>query len=242
VATILGVKISVKRSARSVRRKAFDRRRRQTEQRALARVPQADRGVVEQRRQLRGDVRSMQLERWRLDRRADHLDAGRDQLDAVRRLLVRHNLTLHTQHTFGLKRRDARHQVWRLQHHLGQPRAVAQDQKRDLAQPPQAVQPAGQHDTLADMRRQFNGPDPLHDGDTSAIQHAPVVSADEEAFITRAKHTQCGYEQEAAGWDCHGVDLHQGQFGRVRPGRSQPASPARPLPPLLHQSWVDCRA
>jgi len=53
--------------------------------------------------------------------------------------------------------------------------AVAQDEKRDTAQSPQTVQPTGQRNRFANVRRQLNGPDPfdpLHD-DTSSFVTRP---------------------------------------------------------------------
>jgi phospho-N-acetylmuramoyl-pentapeptide-transferase len=91
----------------------------------LARVPQADGGVVEQGRQLGGDLRAVQLEGRRLDRGFQHLDARRAQLDAEWRLRRGDQLALDAHDRLGRQRGEQLGLLGRVQDDLRQPLAVA---------------------------------------------------------------------------------------------------------------------
>ena len=59
-----------------------------------------------------------------------------------------------------------------LDHDLGHAAGIAQDEKADLAQPAQAVQPAREVDALVHMLPDLGCPDTFH-GDTPETQNAP---------------------------------------------------------------------
>jgi len=92
-------------------------------------MAQSNRGVVKDGRQLRRDVRSMQLKGRRLDSLAYHFDTSADDLNATWSLLARYNVALDAQHRFRMQPSDAVYQSRILEDHLRRSLPIAQDEK-----------------------------------------------------------------------------------------------------------------
>src|SRR5437879_1116702 len=98
--------------------KTCNGRGRQSEERALSGMSEPNGSVIQQRRQVRGDMRPVQLEwRW-LDRLRHHFDAFANQLHSARSLWRRYYLALDPEDRFGRQRRDELHQLRRIEDRL----------------------------------------------------------------------------------------------------------------------------
>jgi hypothetical protein len=104
----------------------------------------------------------MHLEGWRFDRWLEHDYFHRAQFHAARRLFGRHYLAFNPQRRLRRHAGEAFHLRRIVQHHLRQAASVTDYQKRDAAQPSQAVQPTDHRHGLTDVRRQLDSPDTLH--------------------------------------------------------------------------------
>src|SRR5436309_1738921 len=80
-------------------------------------------------------------------------------LDAPGRLDLRHGVALHHEHRLAVERGQAFDKGGNVDDDLRQTFAIAQDQKADAAELAQAMQPAGQAHTLADVLAEIGGPD-----------------------------------------------------------------------------------
>jgi hypothetical protein len=83
-------------------------------------------------------------------------------LDASGRLGLRHGVALDHEHRLAAEPRELLDKGGIVSDDLRQTFAITQDQKADAAELPQAMQPAGQAHTLADMAAQIGGPNTFH--------------------------------------------------------------------------------
>ena len=142
-----------------------DRRGREPERSASARVAERHRGVVEDRRELRAQLGPPELERRCEVGLHQHRDLGVVQLESRRRLLGRDDGALHDDDRLGEERRQSLAGGVVDDDDLRDPPAVAQQHERDVRQWSLMVEPAGDADALAGVTRQVDREDPVRGSD-----------------------------------------------------------------------------
>jgi hypothetical protein len=136
--------------------------RRDLEARPQGRMPQARRRAVQDHGQAGRHGRAVQVERGRRGRRRQRRDHRPGDLGAAWRLRARRHHALDLQDGLLRDRRAAAVRAGAVLagmglDDLGQAGAVPDDQERHGLELPAAMQPAGDHHVLADVRRQVGG-------------------------------------------------------------------------------------
>ena len=209
------------------------RRARDLCDRPSSRVAQGHRGVVEQGRELRGQLRASQLQRRRSRGFGDDHDLGLDHLDARGGLVALDHRSHHLDDRLGHQGRHCRARVRIDEHDLRDAAPVPQQHEADVRQLSLVVQPARHPYALADPRREIDRKGPFH-----ARLH-PVVPDVRARGSSRCHRTsppggglvRCGRSE--------GVTPRQHDQGQRRRRRRPPSAAFGRTPPRQRGTWGD---